>query len=74
MDGLIQKVSEKKGKKKTEEKEKEKKSKEVASDSDGMVIDEEMLKEAEKNLTPEEKKRIEILHQRESLPMFPYRD
>ena len=77
LDGLTQKVSEKKGKKKIESKEKEKIStrpKEVASDADEQEIDEEMLREAEKNLTPEEKKRIEILHQRESLPMFPYRD
>ena len=33
-----------------------------------------MLKEAESNLTPQEKKKIEIQNSRESLPMFPFRD
>jgi len=39
-----------------------------------MEIDEAALLEAEKNLTPEEKRRIEMIHSKELLPMYPYRD
>ena len=50
------------------------KSSQSGSDEDELKIDEQMLKEAEQNLTPQEKRKIEIQNQRESLPMFPFRD
>ena len=63
-----------KSSKKNKKQDESDKSSRSGSDEDELKIDEQMLKEAEKNLTPQEKRKIEIQNQRESLPMFPFRD
>lgn len=45
-----------------------------SSESSDEPITKEAIEQAKSKLTPEEKQRIEIRHQRESLPMYPYRD
>jgi len=39
-----------------------------------MMVTKEAIEDAKKQLTPEERERIEMQYQRQSLPMYPYRD
>ena len=75
LDGVIDQVSKAKQKKK-QKKDNQRKAaiSESESSSSDSEIDQQALIEAEKNLTPEEKKRLELQHQKENLPMFHYRD
>ena len=78
MNGVIDQVKKtKEKKKKSRDKRKQKaaaSSESGSSSSSDSEIDQQALLEAEKNLTPEEKKKLEIQHQKENLPMFTYRD
>ena len=51
-----------------------KREKSQSSGSESSEISDGEIKEAEKMLSPEEKARLEIKQQKESLPVYPYRD
>lgn len=84
MDGIIQahqkllskkeKKKNKKNKRDTKTKGNESGSESESSSSSDSELSETELKEAEKLLTPEEKARLNLKQQRESLPIYPYRD
>lgn len=56
-----------------EPKKSKKRKKKVESDSDSS-LDEKELEQAESKLTDKERERLKIKIQKESLPMYPYRD
>ena len=70
LDGIIDKVKKKKLQKSRSNSSGSSSSSFGSSSGDEVVINEQDLKEAEANLSPEEKKRLDIKHQKEGLPMF----
>jgi len=72
LEGAQAKIAQqKKDKKKKKKRAKREDSPEESSDSE---IDEQAIREAEMRLTPAERKRIEMQHARESLPMFTFKE
>ena len=72
LSGLIDKKQ--KQKEKRQSKKKRSRSHSASDDSDDSSMSEDRIKELEKTLTPLERERLAIKQQRESLPMFTYRD
>jgi len=76
LDGIIDKIKKKKEKKANSRSNSSGSLNSSSGSSSGeeIVIDEKDLKEAEANMSPDEKKRLDLKHQKEGLPMFTYRD
>ena len=81
--GLVEKKMKKEKRKKQKKRKKERKREDSAASaaeseesdvSDDSSMSDERIQELEKNLTPLERERLAIKQQRESLPMYAYRD